>query len=196
VRLFIALVPDEEGRDALAEAGRALRHIYPGWRWLSPEGLHITLAFLGERGAEALDAAAASLARIEGLKAFDASFDRILFLPSPKAPRVLALGAAGPGAEWIRRAWALTNKALAEECSARGLAALNPGFVEQKERFLPHCSLARGGRGSIVLPKGLGSPRFAPPLEARARFASIVLYESFLEPGGARYVGRAARELD
>ena len=48
-RLFIVLRPSPAFRDALASLQENLRSAGVAGRWLAPESLHLTLAFIGER---------------------------------------------------------------------------------------------------------------------------------------------------
>ncbi|MFF4319382.1 RNA 2',3'-cyclic phosphodiesterase [Streptomyces sp. NPDC001568] len=48
VRIFIALAPPDDAKDALARALRPAYEAYPRVRWNRIEDWHVTLAFLGE----------------------------------------------------------------------------------------------------------------------------------------------------
>ena len=97
VRAFVALELDAEVRKAIAELVAGLRPRVSRARWVRPEGLHLTLRFLGSSSPKqiaslrpALAAAAAACgparARVADLGTF----------PQRGRPRVLWLGIALP----------------------------------------------------------------------------------------------------
>ena len=184
VRLFVALdLPDELregifawGREALAD---------PALRPVAPESLHVTLAFLGHRPQEEVEAIAAVVRERVG----PAPWVELLG-PEQRPPRgrarLYALPALSPGAEALQAG------------VAQGLA--EGGFYEPEKRpFWPHVTVAR------VRPEGRGSRRPAvvaePPEKlpeemSEARICRrMTLYRSELQPTGARYVPLAQVEL-
>lgn len=176
MRLFVGIFPPAVvQRDVHATLITAPRG--PRLRWTAPEKLHLTLAFLGECGADrlreihaAVDAAARARAPFEielhGLGAF----------PDLDRPRVLYVD-VGAGVEDLR----VVHAALRE--------ALPPGLRPESPPWRPHLTLAR-------------PPRAVPAHEIeelrtelqawRWRFAAreLALVESVPEPTGARYVAR------
>jgi 2'-5' RNA ligase len=184
VRLFVALdLPDDLregivawGRDALAD---------PALRPVAPESLHVTLAFLGHRPEEEIDA----VAEVVRERVAPAPWVELLD-PERRPPRgrarLYALPALSPGAEALQAG------------VAQGLA--EGGFYEPEKRpFWPHVTVAR------VRPEGRGSRRPAvvekPPGKlpegmSEARICRrMTLYRSVLQPTGARYVPLAQVEL-
>ena len=183
MRLFLAIDLPEALRRDLAEIRTELEPRCPGWRWVRPEGIHLTLRFLGEvereRDAHSRESwsrvcAASGKARFRlgGLGVF----------PGPSRPRVL---------------WVAVNEepgsASRLESLAHGLeeAARELGFAREARPFRPHLTLARAAR--------VGRPTLPPPASrgegALVEAGEIVLFRSELAPAGARYTRLAAFPL-
>jgi 2'-5' RNA ligase len=179
-RLFVALDPPEPVRRRIAATVAALRrsagHAAEEVRWTSAETLHLTVQFLGavpeERIAE-LDAAVREVAaashplqlELRGAGGF----------PNARRPRIVWLGIGGEVAPLA---------ALAEALGRR----LTPlGFPPDARSFSPHLTVgrARDGRGAAGLGGALAEAALGDGLAWRA--AELVLFESHLEPGGARH---------
>lgn len=179
-RLFVALDPPEAVRRRIAAAVAALRraagHAADEVRWGAPESLHLTLQFLGavpeERIAEldgAVRAAAASSRplqlEVRGAGGF----------PNARRPRIVWLGLAGDLDPLA---------ALAAELGRR----LTPlGFPPEPRPFSPHLTVgrARDGHGAAGLGGALAEAGQGEGITWRA--AELVLFESHLEPTGARH---------
>lgn len=139
-RLFFALPLPPELREALDR----WRRTQPPAPWVRPEGLHLTLAFLGERPAEDLPA-------LVGLGAAVAA-----------RHAALALGTAGlggfPDGARTRVLWlglAPSAPLAALSADLRGALAATGGAFDAKP-FLPHLTLARfhhlGAVGAFTAP--------------------------------------------
>jgi RNA 2',3'-cyclic 3'-phosphodiesterase len=183
-RLFIALDLPEAVREGIVAWGeRELRD--PVLRMVSPESLHITLAFLGYRPEKEIERLAAIIAGLEAPAASIALGDPV-GKPSGKRPRLFALPVDSPG-----------TVALQGEL-AEGLVAV--GLYEPEARpFWPHVTVARvraerrGSKrpGRVERPPAkLPSRLLRPALGVRVR-----LYGSELNPTGARYTPLAQIEL-
>lgn len=193
-RLFVAIDPPPEAREALAAWARAAVRalgLRQGQgapvRLLEPESLHLTLCFLGERPIGEIAAIEAALAA-SAAPVGELRVGAPLWLP-PSRPRSLAIevheGAeTGPG-ESLQALHSGLLGALAQAC----------GFEPERRRFRAHVTLARL-RGD----RARGSHRVErEPLPATPalRFTpeAIVLYRSWLSPAGASYEVLAARTL-
>jgi RNA 2',3'-cyclic 3'-phosphodiesterase len=184
VRLFVALdLPDELRKGIVAWGREALAD--PALRPVAPESLHVTLAFLGHRPQEEVEAIAAAVRERVGPAPWVELLDPEQRPPRGRA-RLYALPALSPGAEALQAG------------VAQGLA--EGGFYEPEKRpFWPHVTVAR------VRPEGRGSKRPAvvadPPGKlpegmSEARICRrMTLYRSELQPTGARYVPLAQVEL-
>ncbi len=97
MRLFVALHIPEPVRAALTECSAELSKTCRAGRWVRPEGVHITLKFIGEVSDDRAEAIRAALAEIRGFAPVDLHFSGLGFIPSSKRPRVLWAGIeAGP----------------------------------------------------------------------------------------------------
>ncbi|CAA9249666.1 MAG: 2'-5' RNA ligase [uncultured Chloroflexi bacterium] len=132
VRLFIALPLPEEVRANLAAAQAGVSRLRLPLRFARAEGLHLTLAFLGETVEERLpalrslidEAAAPSpaiLLTVRGLGVF----------PNPRRPRVLWAGLEGDLSQLV---------ALYDRLGGSLAAA---GFPVEDRPFRPHVTLGR-----------------------------------------------------
>jgi 2'-5' RNA ligase len=150
LRTFLALEIAQDMRARIAALQASLRESTPGVRWTRPEGIHLTLRFLGatspaqiERLRPALADAAAACAPgevgVSGLGTF----------PERGSPRVLWLGLSMPA----------SFLALQAECER---AAVAVGFPREERAFSPHLTLGRwrdrARRPDVASPQ-LGSTR-------------------------------------
>lgn len=143
-------------------------------RWVPPENLHLTYAFLGELGQAGAEAAVKGLdAALEDVKAFDISLGGFGVFPSARRPSVLWVG-IGEGAREL--------KDLAARL-AMGLAAAGLIF---ENRFEPHVTIGRV-KGSLPENFVRRVADFAPARRARSRLASVELMESVLTQDGPQY---------
>jgi len=166
LRLFFALWPDDQLREALRQATRkAVRA--SGGRPVPARNLHVTLAFLGsvaETDRASVEAAAAAVSE----PAFAFALDRLKVWPRAKT-LVLAPGSAGEGLARLHSTlWS-------------GLGEI--GYPRETRPFRPHVTLAR----KVATP---GEMHLAAPIGWRAD--AFVLVRSVTDPGGAQYevIGR------
>jgi RNA 2',3'-cyclic 3'-phosphodiesterase len=183
-RLFVALDLPEPTREGLVAWGReALAD--PALRPGAPESLHITLAFLGHRAEEEIEAIAEAVRESAAPAPWVELRDPEQRPPRGRA-RLYALPAISPGAEALQAGLALR--------------LVEGGFDEPEKRpFWPHVTVARvrsEARGSRR-PAVVSEPPGAIPEElAEPRIAvRMALYRSELQPTGARYVPLAQVEL-
>src|SRR3954467_9999091 len=95
IRVFCAVELPLEIRAAVAAHAARLRRDFPDARasWAQPEGLHVTLTFIGEVEAARVEAiSGAAGAAVEGLKPFRLSIEESGTFPPHGAARVLWLG--------------------------------------------------------------------------------------------------------
>ncbi len=184
-RVFVALDLPEAVREGLVAWG-ARELVDPELRPVRPESLHVTLAFLGHREVEEVEAIAAVVRRAGAPAPLLKLEDPI---PLPRGRRraaLFALPAPSPAASDLREG--LVGRLVAAD------------LHEPEERdFWPHVTVARvraEGRGSRRpaavarrpgdLPDGLKEPFLG---------VRMTLYRSELQPGGARYAPLAQVEL-
>ena len=172
LRLFFAVELPPDVQTALGRL-RPSAEWARDYRWVDPAMMHVTLAFLGEQPASALDAlrevaAAAAGASRSGTLAVAAA-DRF---GGSRAPRVLWVGLAGDLDALMR----------AQARLAEGLRAT--GFRLEDRPFQPHITLARR-RGTPPGPPPPWPPANRP--DQRFRIDHLTLFQSRLSPAGARY---------
>ena len=180
MRLFVAIEIDPAIRDRINEFVSSLRTKISGARWVRPEGLHITLKFLGNVADERRTMIENALRSVSG-KAVRLSLKQLGVFPNPRSPRVLWVG-IGAGRELEQLAAAVD----------RQMSSL--GFEAEKRAFSPHVTLARfnqrpgGNLGSL-----LSEPQ---PSFGTMTANEFHLYESKLSPQGSRYTKLASFKLE
>ena len=147
-------------------------------RWVRPEGIHLTLKFLGAVPAERLPEIEAAVARaVLGIPQFELHLDKLGTFGSPKSPRTLWVDVAGELDVLVT----LQSQVEAE---------LGPlGFPAEPRRFSPHLTLARvppdrAADAALPLAEAVES-HDAPRGTTRAE--ALTLMKSDLRPGGAVY---------
>ncbi len=177
-RLFIAVPVAETVKTSLGEVSRSVAARY--LRWVKPEAMHLTLAFLGdvdearlptiERAMrEGARGASVMALRAEGVGAF----------PSERRARVVWAGVTGDVDVLF---------ALQQDLELRLTEA---GFEGDRKRFHPHLTLARL-REPLPLPAELLTHR----VFGEWRATEIQLIESHLGSAGPHYEVRAAAKLE
>jgi 2'-5' RNA ligase len=177
VRQFLAIDLPQELRARLGASQQALGARHAGWRWVRPAGIHLTLRFLGDVGAD-LDRQARPGWReaAAGCPRFRFRLTRLGCFPNPRRPRVLWVGVEELGS--VGR--------LADLAAATERAAVAAGFDPERRRFSPHLTLARARREARGLRIPDASETIRPPsIEVEAH--ALTLFRSELEPSGARY---------
>jgi 2'-5' RNA ligase len=186
MRVFIALDIEDAIRDRISRFMDGVREFAPDARWVRPESLHVTLKFIGEKSAEAVEQVKEALAAVKG-QPVEMGFRGHGFFPTAKSARVFWVGIeSGP---------ALASLANAVDDVTAGL-----GIPKEERALNAHLTLARGGGGS-------GSPRRQNGDRSNKSFQHLqeklsalsapdfgtmtahefFLYQSQLSRGGSRY---------
>lgn len=136
MRLFIALTPPPEVQRAIWAAFRPLRARELPVKWVSPDGVHLTLKFLGEVPDERRDELVAALGRAAGgTRPIPLAVRGPGVFPDPTRPRVFWAGVEpGPALE------------LLADRVERGFAPL--GFPTEGRPFRPHLTVGRAKRSA------------------------------------------------
>ena len=174
-RLFLAVDPGDDCHARIAEAVTRAQSQAPRARWVRPEGVHVTLIFLGAVAEELVPTVvtkaesvvvrhAPLTLRFEGAGCFGG-----------RRPRVLWVGVAGDVP-----ALGLVQKELSE-------ALTEVGYVPEERVFSPHLTLARAGFGGSDTGLWAAARLLAAESFGEVNVREIVLYESVLSTGGARY---------
>lgn len=146
-------------------------------RWVRPEGLHLTLRFLGRTPVEAVPVVAEVVRAVgRGSAPFELEIAGAGAFPSARRPRVLWLA--------VRRG----GEVLAELAAAldRGLEPL--GWLPEERPYAAHLTLARTEPGPGAAAVAAALVAAAARLHLVWRVEELVLFESQLARGGARYV--------
>jgi RNA 2',3'-cyclic 3'-phosphodiesterase len=170
-RLFVALELPDDARAALVEWQERALAGRDDLRAVQPDALHVTLAFLGHRPAEEIDAIADAVAgAVGGLRAVPLRPKAVLGVPR-RRPRLFAIDLEDPDG----RAGAI-HAAVSEALSAGGF------YEPERRRFWPHITVARVGRSERQ-----AAPITIPPPADEFTATEVVLYRSHLGRGPARY---------
>lgn len=177
IRCFIGLpVPDPVASAAL-EMQETVSHRAPeAFRWVARESLHVTLGFLGDVPEQRVEELVLALNAIKHPR-FGLRLGKLIALPKPSVPRVLAMTLEGD-LESVR--------ALADHVRA---VASPFGSHQETKPFLAHLTIGRLRRTTKGMGKeaqaALGSQRFGPAPSWRAD--RVLLLKSHLEDQGPRY---------
>ncbi len=158
----------------LPRRSKAFRHACRDARWTRPEGIHLTLKFLGEISDAQTRQVVEALAQIGPFEPLSVEVKGFGFFPRANRPRVFWAGVTAP-------------PGLAELAARVESHMEKNGFAREERTFSPHLTLAR-----------FQVPRPQPELEAAvaARAATplgkfeaseFFLFESKLPPQGAQY---------
>lgn len=132
IRSFIAIEVPEEIKRGLAEIQERLKRTGADVGWTRPEGIHLTLKFLGEVEEERLvDIRKGVEQATKGFPNFVLEAGGIGIFPNPRSPRVLWIGIKDSGD---------TLKNL-QEAIERETERL--GFKHEDRAFTPHLTLGR-----------------------------------------------------
>ena len=176
VRAFVAILLSEEVRAVVAAEIARLRPLGRSVRWVSPENLHLTLRFLGERTPEELDLIRDGLSEVaEGAAQFTLSFHGLGAFPGLARPRVFWVGVT-TGSEDAKLLHSRLEAALARRTIPPEERPFSAHLTIGRARTLTHLSalqeaIAREGQ------RGFGE----------LRVGSVSLMRSELSPAGPRY---------
>ncbi|MBV1775921.1 RNA 2',3'-cyclic phosphodiesterase [Burkholderiaceae bacterium DAT-1] len=155
-RIFLGIWPDENTRDALAQASQSVHQI-SGGRIMAANRLHLTLAFLGEVDESRVGYIARQLEHLPVL-AMDMLLDQYGFFGN-----IGWLGCANPPDALMTQARLL-----------RTALRLN-GIQFDDKPFVPHVTLVRDAKRRDLVP--------LPPVAIRWQSSEIVLAEADDRPG-------------
>lgn len=132
IRTFIALLINDELKNKLKQIQEALRSANADVKWIAPEGMHLTLKFLGNIGFSQIAGACKAVAEIaDKFSSFPISLSSVGAFPSINCPQIIWVG-VDEGKEIIYE--------MNQQIENR-LAML--GFKKEKKRFNPHLTIGR-----------------------------------------------------
>ena len=175
MRVFVALNTPEDVRRALRELISRLENTCRGARWVRPEGMHLTLKFIGEADPDLVEQIKLRLREIHSPQPVEMRFRGIGFFPNEKRPQVL----------WAGVESSPNVVELAADID-RTLGTL--GIPLESRTFVPHLTLARfrSAQGLSRLLEGLREPGSHEFGSATA--TEFHLFQSILRPAGAEYI--------
>jgi 2'-5' RNA ligase len=181
VRLFVAIELPAGLRRLLEERSDTLSSMMDAniVRWVRPDGIHLTLKFLGEVAGEKLDAVKGALKTIgPRFSPLEYSVGGLGCFPNTRRPRVIWIGV---------RERSGNLEALQAEIE-QAFHALD--FEKERRPFHPHLTLGRVRRGvRHVESQAVANAimRMEPVSLGDYRVEEICLYRSELKPTGAVY---------
>jgi 2'-5' RNA ligase len=173
MRLFVAIPLPSDAQAVVRKFRQDHEAALPGWRWVRPDQLHVTLKFIGEVDDATADGAKKALAAVSAGEPFALRFAGLLRIPSGRAARVLAFKLGGE-VERLQEVQAGVESAFARK-----------GFATEERGFLPHVTVARRMKDAAGAPKPPGPDPRVP--DKWFILPSIRLVSSNLQPSGAEY---------
>jgi 2'-5' RNA ligase len=178
MRLFVALELPGEVREALADLTARLKPLCRAAKWANPEGMHMTLKFIGhaiaDADAEKFAAARMALATVESDAPVDIRYRGIGFFPDARGPNVFWCGV-------------LASPNLAPLVADIEKALVPLGIPAESRAFVPHLTLARFKTSEGVAALVRAAEEFAEREFGSSRETQFHLFESKLKPGGAEH---------
>jgi 2'-5' RNA ligase len=184
LRTFIAVSISQEKRNLIADYQRQLKSLGGDVRWVRPEGIHITLKFLGDvPGSKTGEIEKNLRTVVQGLNPFSVSLEGCGGFPNLRKPRVLWIGIK-EGAEQLSR--------LAEDIDH---LLHQIGFEKEKRSYSAHLTLGRV-RSPQNMDKIIETMLTKPFQGGQFSVDSIHLMKSDLRPSGAVYAQLATIKFE
>ena len=181
VRAFVAVDISHGARYTLSETTESLqRQALSTVRWVRPEGIHLTLKFLGEVDATLIDRILEALEpAARGTGPFSLGLSELGAFPSVDSPRVVWVGLSG-------------DLAPLQELQARIDRQLHAdlGFAPEGRPFRPHLTLGRlrqGASGEERRRLAKAMPQVTLSTDVSWNVQEVRLIRSTLTPSGAIY---------
>ena len=177
IRSFLAFDLPPQIRQVLGDAFEKVKKTSIDARWVRPEGIHLTVVFMGDVREEDLSPMGEFIGAVcSRYGPFTVALEGMGCFPNSRNPRVLWLGVEGT----------LERMSRFRDDVQRGLTPF--GVQEEKRDFRPHLTLGRfkkplkksGDLEKLLSEnRGLTSPACS--------LNELVLFKSDLRPGGAVY---------
>jgi len=176
MRIFIAVEPPGRLREEIGRlTARYFESRLPGFRWVKPENIHLTLRFLGEIDPAGLDGLTQAVCSAAARSTpFELAVESLGFFGSKQKPRVVWLGlGASP-----------QLSALASEVEG---AVAKAGFGRADKPFRAHLTLARTKRSPAGAPDWEGIRSILPSSWPEWKVRRVEIIKSTLTPSGPVY---------
>lgn len=181
IRTFIAIELSQGLKDSLIRLQDRLKRqvVKRSLRWARPEGIHLTLKFLGNVPAPRIASVSRAVeAACEGFDQFTVELAGLGCFPNPRRPRVVWVGVQEPTGTLVRLHEAVES------------ALVELGFEPEDRSFRPHLTLGRVQRkvsrsdlqrlGELIAESDVG-------LLGSMTVLSVNVMRSDLRPDGAVY---------
>ncbi len=175
IRTFICFELPKDVQREIGELQSRLKGLGRGVRWVRPQGIHLTLKFLGDVEEELIDAIGEGVAKAsQGTSPIAITLKGSGAFPNFKRPRVFWVGVDEPSGQLIRLQAAIEDE----------LAGL--GFDKEQRSFSPHLTIGRvrshDGLNAVI--NALQEIKLEPMTFTANR---VVVMQSQLRPGGSVY---------
>ncbi len=176
IRTFICIDLPSPIRNELATLQNSLKPTSSGVRWSNPDGIHLTLKFLGDVDETALDDIHHAVQKAaENTGPFRIDLSGTGAFPSFARPNVYWIGIKEPSGALLALQRNIENE----------LEKL--GFPKEHRAFSPHLTIGRVKSQSGL--KELGKTLQDVKLPSMTFLVDdIIVMKSLLQPGGARYI--------
>jgi 2'-5' RNA ligase len=175
-RSFFAVELSAEIAAGVRRIQEELRGRAAGVRWVRPEGIHLTLKFLGEVEADRIEPIVRKAEEtIQGVGPFTVGIKEGGGFPTEKNPRVIWIGVED-------------HSGMLKQLQARVEAGMaEVGFSQERRGYTPHLTVGRlrSGKGSKTVAQALDAIRASDLGSMEVR--EIILFRSHLKPTGAEY---------
>jgi RNA 2',3'-cyclic 3'-phosphodiesterase len=181
LRTFIAIELNEALHVALRSVQEKLKRQTPpgSVKWVGPDGIHLTLKFLGDTPASRIHEIEAALrVACTGLEPFEFSVEGRGCFPNFHRPRVI----------WVAVREKSTSLTRLQAAVERTVAPL--GWPTEERPFSPHLTLGRINKGAdthTAAAVGQGVERTVVEQIGLQRVTAVNLMQSDLRPSGAVY---------
>ncbi|MCJ7545314.1 MAG: RNA 2',3'-cyclic phosphodiesterase [Deltaproteobacteria bacterium] len=175
-RSFIAVELSKEIAAGVRRIQGGLRERLAGVSWVRPEGIHLTLKFLGDVDPERIEGiASTSEEYVKAIAPFTIGIRGCGGFPNPRNPRVIWIGVDDPSGQ-LKELQAKVEQGMEEM-----------GITREARGYTPHLTIGR-------LRSGKGKGDVAQAFEAMKgcdlgtmEVREICLFRSQLKPTGAEY---------
>jgi 2'-5' RNA ligase len=185
MRTFIAIEIPDEIKQGMAEIQRRLRDSGVNAGWTRPDGIHLTLKFLGEVSEAKVPEIRTALVRAAGgCGGFQLEVMGVGTFPNPGSARVVWIGVSDETGMLVKLQTAVEE------------AMVGLGFEKEMRKFTPHLTLGRIRyiRSRDQWLKSLDTVRDARLSSFEVRTVSLI--KSELKPSGALYTNLGVSELN
>ncbi|HVH25648.1 MAG TPA: RNA 2',3'-cyclic phosphodiesterase [Vicinamibacterales bacterium] len=186
MRLFVAIDLDETARQAIAKIQREVASTFAPDRapkWIRPEQMHLTLAFLGEIAEDVTPPVVEAFSRPLRMNPFAAAFGGLGVFPPSGPPQVLWLG--------VREG----EENVVEVQRQVALRLDHLGIERERRPFHAHLTLGRWRRARSSRRDADRARRSASEPAPRVDVDHVTLYQSRLSPAGPTYAALARATL-